>query len=164
MPLPRTIRYTRIPSQGTRITNSTQKVLDPPPRSLLRKMSPKIQNKHMNQAKNRKNSNSASRNEPLSLNIDQPFGEASQSLGASLASVVRRAKARHRPNRVRPPRRREPVQQPPPGFRAYRRPSNAVFFAVNSSSVRRPLVPKPDQRLDGRADLPGRRRRAGGRR
>jgi hypothetical protein len=30
----------------------------------------------MNQAKNRKISKSASRKEPLSLNIDQPFGEA----------------------------------------------------------------------------------------
>ena len=47
----------------------THRVLPPPPRSLLRKMSPRIQNRHMNQAKNRKNSNSASRNDPLSLNI-----------------------------------------------------------------------------------------------
>ena len=36
-------------------------------------MSPKIQNRHMNQAKNRKNSSIASRNDPLSSNIDQPF-------------------------------------------------------------------------------------------
>ena len=51
------------------ITNSTQRVLAAPPRSLLRKMSPKTQNRHMIQAKNRKNSNRASRNEPLSLNM-----------------------------------------------------------------------------------------------
>jgi hypothetical protein len=36
---------------------------------LLRKMSLITQNKHMNQAKNRKNSNRASRNDPLSLNM-----------------------------------------------------------------------------------------------
>ena len=51
------------------ITKMIQKVLPPPPRSLLRKMSPSTQNRHMNQAKKRKNSKSASRNEPLSLNM-----------------------------------------------------------------------------------------------
>src|SRR6478735_23751 len=76
MPRPRTIRYTRMPSHGTKITNSTQRVLATPPRSLLRKMSPKIQNRHMNQAKNKKISKSASRKDPLSLNINQPFGKA----------------------------------------------------------------------------------------
>ena len=55
-----------MPSHGTKITNSTQRVLATPPRSLLRKMSPKIQKRHMNQAKNRKISKSASRKEPLS--------------------------------------------------------------------------------------------------
>src|SRR6185437_15839952 len=55
------------------ITNSTHAVFAPPPMSLLRKMSPRIQNRHMNQAKNRKNSNIASRNDPLLLNIGKPF-------------------------------------------------------------------------------------------
>ena len=58
-----------MPSHGMRITKTTQSVLATPPRSLLRKMSPRIQKRHMNHAKNRKNSNSASRNDPLSLNI-----------------------------------------------------------------------------------------------
>lgn len=65
-----------MPSHGMRITNSTQKVLATPPMSRLRKMSPKIQNKHMIQAKKRKNSSRASRNDPLSLNIDEPLGMA----------------------------------------------------------------------------------------
>src|SRR6478609_4194369 len=58
-----------MPSHGIRITKITQNVLAPPPRSRLRKMSPKIQNRHMIQAKNRKNSSRAIRNDPLSLNI-----------------------------------------------------------------------------------------------
>src|SRR4051795_8813165 len=58
-----------MPSHGMTITKITQSVLPPPPRSLLRKMSPRTQNRHMNHAKNRKNSNRASRNEPLSLNM-----------------------------------------------------------------------------------------------
>src|SRR5436190_1828930 len=65
-----------MPSHGIRITNNTHRVLAPPPMSLLRKMSPKTQNRHMIQAKNRKNSNRARRNEPLSSNIGQPFGRA----------------------------------------------------------------------------------------
>src|SRR4051794_40718782 len=65
-----------MPSHGRTITKITQSVLPPPPRSLLRKMSPRTQNRHMNHAKNRKNSNRASRNEPLSLNMRQPFKEA----------------------------------------------------------------------------------------
>src|SRR6188768_2594680 len=63
-----------MPSHGMRITKMIQSVFPPPPRSLLRKMSPNTQNRHMNQAKNRKNSKSASRNDPLSLNILVPFG------------------------------------------------------------------------------------------
>src|SRR5450755_2494103 len=102
MPFPRAIRYTRMPSHGTRITNSTQKVLAPPPMSLLRKMSPKIQKRHMNQAKNRKNSNSARTNDPLSLNINQPFGEANTVArsGPPLSFVPFR-KLWHAPIRVR---------------------------------------------------------------
>src|SRR3954471_6918178 len=65
-----------MPSHGRTITKITQSVLPPPPRSLLRKMSPRTQNRHMNHAKNRKNSNKASRNEPLSLNIQAPFQRA----------------------------------------------------------------------------------------
>src|SRR5690349_24236228 len=67
------MRYTRMPSHGMMITKITHIVLAPPPRSLLRKMSPRTQNRHMNQAKNKKNSNKASRNEPLSLNMTQPL-------------------------------------------------------------------------------------------
>src|SRR6476661_1392931 len=63
-----------MPSHGMMITKITHSVLAPPPRSLLRKMSPRIQNRHMNQAKNRKNSNKASRNEPLSSNIGTSHG------------------------------------------------------------------------------------------
>src|SRR4051795_5961244 len=62
-----------MPSHGMTITKMTQIVLLPPPRSLLRKMSPRTQNRHMNHAKNKKNSNKANRNEPLSLNMRQPF-------------------------------------------------------------------------------------------
>ena len=51
------------------MTKNSQNVFAPPPRSLLRKMSPKTQKRVMNQAKNRNNSNRASRYEPLSLNI-----------------------------------------------------------------------------------------------
>ena len=51
------------------MTKNTQNVFATPLRSLLRKMSPITQNRHMNQAKNRKNSNRASRNDPLSLNM-----------------------------------------------------------------------------------------------
>src|SRR3954452_1295082 len=65
-----------MPSHGMMITKITQSVLPPPPRSLLREMAPRTQNRHMNHAKNRKNSNRASRNEPLSLNMRQPFKEA----------------------------------------------------------------------------------------
>src|SRR6476661_3133874 len=61
-----------MPNHGMTITKITQSVLLPPPRSLLRKMSPRTQNRHMNHAKNRKNSNKATRNEPLSLNMGQP--------------------------------------------------------------------------------------------
>ena len=49
--------------------NSTQIVLANPPRSRLRNKSPKIHQRHMNHAKKMKNSNSASRNDPLSSNI-----------------------------------------------------------------------------------------------
>src|SRR3954452_1817163 len=63
-----------MPSHGMTITKITHSVLAPPPRSLLRKMSPRIQNRHMNQAKNRKNSNKASRNEPLLSNIGTSHG------------------------------------------------------------------------------------------
>src|SRR6478735_3545426 len=62
-----------MPSHGMTITKITQRVLAPPPMSLLRKMSPRTQNRHMNHAKNRKNSNRASRNEPLSLNMGRPL-------------------------------------------------------------------------------------------
>ena len=48
--------YTKMPSHGMKITNSTHSVFAPPPMSLLRKMSPRIHHRHMNQAKNRKNS------------------------------------------------------------------------------------------------------------
>src|SRR6478672_4181248 len=65
-----------MPSHGMTITKITQSVLPPPPRSLLRKMSPRTQNRHMNHAKNKKNSNRASRNEPLSLNMRHPFDGA----------------------------------------------------------------------------------------
>src|SRR5689334_23509056 len=65
-----------MPSHGMTITKITQSVLPPPPRSLLRKMSLRTQNRHMNHAKNRKNSNRASKNEPLSLNMRQPFARA----------------------------------------------------------------------------------------
>src|SRR3954447_23414205 len=55
---------------------SAHNVFAPPPRSLLRKRSPKTQNRHMNQATKMKNSNSASRKEPLSLNTGTlPLGE-----------------------------------------------------------------------------------------
>src|SRR5918993_2535475 len=64
-----------MPSHGMTITRITHIVLAPPPRSLLRKMSPRTQNKHMNHAKNRKNSKRASKNEPLSSNIWRPFTE-----------------------------------------------------------------------------------------
>jgi len=57
-----------------KITNSTQSGLATAPRSLLRKMSPMIPNRHMNPA-NRKNSNRAIRNDPLVLNLDQPVNE-----------------------------------------------------------------------------------------
>src|SRR6476661_191648 len=76
MPCPLTMRYTKIPSHGMTMTKITQSVLPPPPRSLLRKMSLRTQNRHMNHAKNRKNSNRASRNEPLSLNMRHPFNGA----------------------------------------------------------------------------------------
>src|SRR4051795_11239236 len=59
-----------MPSHGRMITNSTHSVFATPPMSLLRKMSPRIHHRHMNQAKKRKNSTSASRNDPLLLNID----------------------------------------------------------------------------------------------
>src|SRR4051794_8046454 len=58
-----------MPNQGMIMTKITQSVLIPPPMSLLRKISPRIQNRHMNHAKNRKNSNRASRNEPLLSNM-----------------------------------------------------------------------------------------------
>src|SRR6195952_3759964 len=91
-----------MPSHGTMITKITQKVLAPPPMSLLRKMSPKIQNRHMNQAKNTKNSNSARMNDPLSLNIDQPFGEAGIVARSGPSGQFRAlAGRRHPPNRVR---------------------------------------------------------------
>src|SRR3954467_4057612 len=67
------MRYTRMPRNGTTMTNSTQRVLATPPRSRLRNRSPKIQNKHMNQANQRKNSNRASRNDPLLLNMCAPL-------------------------------------------------------------------------------------------
>src|SRR6476619_3109728 len=102
MPFPRAIRYTRMPTHGMMITNSAQKVLPPPPRSLLRKMSPKIQKRHMNQAKNRKNSNNAIRNEPLSLNINQPFGDATRvPEPGPLQSFVPAPQRWHPPIRVR---------------------------------------------------------------
>jgi hypothetical protein len=41
-----------------------------PAHVMLRKMSPSTPGRHMNQAKNRKNSNRASRNDPLSLNME----------------------------------------------------------------------------------------------
>src|SRR5664279_338744 len=84
-----------MPSHGIKITNSTQIVLATPPMSLLRKMSPKIQKRHMIQAKNRKNSSSASRNDPLSLNINEPFGEARTvpDPGPRPVSCLRRAMA-----------------------------------------------------------------------
>src|SRR3954451_3065547 len=59
-----------MPSHGMTITNSTHSVFATPPMSLLRKMSPRIHHRHMNQAKNRKNSSSTSRNDPLLLNIE----------------------------------------------------------------------------------------------
>src|SRR5215213_2950284 len=62
-----------MPSHGMTITKITHSVLPPPPRSVLRKMSPRTQKRHMNHAKNRKNSNKARRNEPLSLNMARPF-------------------------------------------------------------------------------------------
>ena len=49
--------------------NSAHNVFAMPPRSRLRKRSPKIHHRHMNQAKKMKNSNIASRNDPLSSNI-----------------------------------------------------------------------------------------------
>ena len=55
------------------MTKNTQHVFATPPRSRLRKMSPITQNRHMNQAKNRKNSNRASRNDPLSSNMGSSF-------------------------------------------------------------------------------------------
>src|SRR3954449_9054482 len=70
MPCPRAIMYVKMLSHGMMITNSTHSVFATPPMSLLRKMSPRIHHRHMNQAKKRKNSNSASRNDPLLLNID----------------------------------------------------------------------------------------------
>src|SRR3954454_16926691 len=74
MPLPRAIRYTSIPRIGRMMMNSAHRVFAPPPRSLLRKRSPKTQNRHMNQATKMKNSNSASRNDPLLLNTGStPF-------------------------------------------------------------------------------------------
>ena len=66
----RCVVATGIHGSGCAATQHT--VLPTPPRSLLRKMSPKIQNMHMNHAKNRKISNSASGNDPLSLNSNQP--------------------------------------------------------------------------------------------
>src|SRR4051794_32118894 len=58
---------------GSTITNKAQNVFATPPRSRLRKRSPRIHHRHMNQAKNMKNSNNASRNEPLSSNTVNPF-------------------------------------------------------------------------------------------
>ena len=73
MLFPRASRYTSIPRIGRMMMNSTQTVLATPPMSRLRKMSPKTHQRHMNHAKKMKNSNIASRNEPLSLNIEPPF-------------------------------------------------------------------------------------------
>ncbi len=54
--------------------NSTHTVLAKPPRSRLRNRSPKIHHRHMNHAKKMKNSNIASKNEPLSLNMSTASG------------------------------------------------------------------------------------------
>ena len=92
-----------MPSQGMKITNSTQRVLATPPRSLLQKISPKIQNRHMNQAKNRKISKSASRKGPFSLNIDQPFGGAKTDIhrcgDSRLGTARRHRQLRHHKHR-----------------------------------------------------------------
>src|SRR3954468_4374896 len=53
--------------------NRVHNVLAPPPRSLLRKRSAKTQNRHMNQANQMKNSNVASKNDPLSSNTSVPL-------------------------------------------------------------------------------------------
>src|SRR4051812_13505118 len=63
------MRYTNMPRNGRMMMKRTQKVLDRPLRSLLRKRSLKTHHRHMNQARKMKNSNMASRNEPLSLNM-----------------------------------------------------------------------------------------------
>src|SRR3954453_14937109 len=67
------MRYTSMPTNGTMMMNSAQRVLTPPLRSRLRNKSPKIQNRHMNQAKKMKNSSKASRNDPLLLNMRTPL-------------------------------------------------------------------------------------------
>src|SRR4051812_28784958 len=67
------MRYTSMPTNGTTMMNSAQRVLAPPLRSRLRNKSPKIQNRHMNQAKKMKNSDKASRNDPLLSNMCAPL-------------------------------------------------------------------------------------------
>src|SRR3954449_1840675 len=86
-----------MPSHGRTITKITQSVLPPPPRSLLRKMSPRTQNRHMNHAKNRKNSNRASRNEPLSLNMRQPFKEVVRWIPPACSCSLMRSPAEGHP-------------------------------------------------------------------
>src|SRR5436190_20009894 len=90
-----------MPNHGRTITKITQIVLPPPPRSLLRKMSPRTQNKHMNHAKNKKNSNMASRNEPLSSNMGHPF-KAAESVDPTglLAQPHTITGRRHHPTRM----------------------------------------------------------------
>ena len=65
MPLPRTIRYSRIPRNGSRIRNTTHRALTPPPVSESRNRSPKIAISSQNQMMNRKNSSMKSRMSPL---------------------------------------------------------------------------------------------------
>src|SRR5690349_8391035 len=58
-----------MPRPGRMMMNRIHSVFAPPPRSRLRNRSPKIQNRHMMYAKKMKNSNIASKNEPLSSNM-----------------------------------------------------------------------------------------------
>src|SRR3954452_17928039 len=91
------------------ITKITHIVLVPPPRSRLRKMSPRTQNRHMNHAKNKKNSKRASRNEPLSLNIEATF-QSGRNGGSHRPMAA--ACCHHRPETS--PETDETSTQPPP--------------------------------------------------
>src|SRR4051794_32483779 len=62
--------------------NSDHTVFATPPTSLLRKRSPKTHHRHMNQAKKTKNSNIASRNDPLLSNtVGALLGIAADGVG-----------------------------------------------------------------------------------